>query len=49
MDVEGRAKSPNYAFRIGGKRRFFAKAQRPSVRIDTDGTTAYRLRRTTAP
>lgn len=45
VDVEGRVKSPDYAFRVGGQRKFFVEAKRPSVRIDNDKTTAYQLRR----
>ena len=45
VDVEGRVKSPDYAFRVGGQRKFFVEAKRPSVRIDGDKTTAYQLRR----
>lgn len=45
VDVEGRSKSPDYAFRIGGQRQFFVEAKRPSVSIETDKLTAYQLRR----
>jgi len=45
VDVEGRSKSPDYAFRVGGQRMFFVEAKRPSVSIESDKTTAYQLRR----
>lgn len=45
VDVEGKAKAPDYAFRIGGSRKFFLEAKRPSVPIHTDPAPAYQLRR----
>jgi len=42
----GRAtKAPDYAFRIGGARKFFVEAKRPSVDIKNDPDPAYQLRR----
>lgn len=38
-------KAPDYAFRIGGTRKFFLEAKRPSVDISTDNAPAYQLRR----
>jgi len=42
----GRAlKAPDYGFRIGGQRKFFLEAKKPSVRIKDDVSPAYQLRR----
>ena len=42
----GRAtKAPDYSFRIGGQRKFFVEAKKPSVNIKQDGDAAYQLRR----
>lgn len=42
----GRAmKAPDYGFRIGGQRKFFLEAKKPSVRIKDDISPAYQLRR----
>jgi hypothetical protein len=38
-------KAPDYGFRIGGNRKFFLEAKRPSVRIKDDISPAYQLRR----
>jgi type I restriction-modification system DNA methylase subunit len=45
LDVEGENKAPDYAFRIGGTRKFFVEAKKPSVRIETDIHPAFQLRR----
>ena len=36
---------PDYTFRIGGTRKFFVEAKKPSVDIETDAEAAYQLRR----
>lgn len=42
----GRAtKAPDYSFRIGGVRKFFVEAKKPSVDIKDDPSPAYQLRR----
>jgi len=42
----GRAtKAPDYSFRIGGVRKFFLEAKKPSVNIKDDLHPAYQLRR----
>jgi hypothetical protein len=42
----GRAtKAPDYSFRIGGQRKFFLEAKKPSVNIKEDTHPAYQLRR----
>jgi len=38
-------KAPDYCFRIGGARKFFLEAKKPSVNIKDDPTSAYQLRR----
>jgi len=38
-------KEPDYGFRIGGTRKFFLEAKKPSVRIKDDIAPAYQLRR----
>jgi type I restriction-modification system DNA methylase subunit len=38
-------KAPDYCFRIGGTRKFFVEAKRPSVGIKGDGPSAFQLRR----
>lgn len=43
--VEGASKAPDYAFRIGGTRKFFVEAKKPSVSIQTDIYPAFQLRR----
>src|SRR5262245_4700244 len=43
--IEGATKAPDYAFRIGGQRKFFVEAKKPSVKIETDVSPAFQLRR----
>ena len=38
-------KAPDYSFRIGGTRKFFVEAKKPSVSISTDPKPAFQLRR----
>ncbi|MCK4600810.1 Eco57I restriction-modification methylase domain-containing protein [Candidatus Bipolaricaulota bacterium] len=45
IKVGGATKAPDYAFRIGGARKFFVEAKRPGVNIKEDGDAAYQLRR----
>ena len=45
IDVEGATKAPDYAFRIGGQRKFFVEAKKPSVKVETDIYPAFQLRR----
>lgn len=37
--------APDYCFRIGGTKKFFVEAKRPSVKLDVDISPAYQLRR----
>jgi len=43
--VEGSAKAPDYSFRIGGARKFFVEAKKPSVNLKDDISPAFQLRR----
>ena len=43
--IEGNAKAPDYAFRVGGVRKFFVEAKKPFVKLRDDPAPAYQLRR----
>ena len=45
IKVGGATKAPDYCFRIGGARKFFLEAKKPSVNIKHDTHPAYQLRR----
>lgn len=45
IKVGGATKAPDYCFRIGGVRKFFLEAKKPSVDIKGDPAPAYQLRR----
>ena len=45
IKVGGATKAPDYSFRIGGVRKFFLEAKKPSVDIKDDIHPAYQLRR----
>ena len=45
IKVAGATKAPDYCFRIGGVRKFFLEAKKPSVDIKDQVTPAYQLRR----
>jgi predicted type IV restriction endonuclease len=45
IKVGGATKAPDYCFRIGGTRKFFLEAKKPSVNIRHDTHPAYQLRR----
>ena len=45
VKISGATKAPDYAFRIGGVRKFFVEAKRPGVDIKNDPDSAYQLRR----
>jgi len=45
IKIGGKTKAPDYAFRIGGTRIFFAEAKKPSVNIKQDSEPAFQLRR----
>jgi predicted type IV restriction endonuclease len=43
--VEGKAKAPDYSFRIGGTRKFFVETKKPSVFVREDIAPAFQVRR----
>ena len=45
MKVGGKTTAPDYAFRVGGTRKFFLEAKKPSINIKDDVSPAYQLRR----
>jgi type I restriction-modification system DNA methylase subunit len=45
VEVEGAAKAPDYSFRVGGNRKFFVEAKKPSVNIEFDIHPAFQVRR----
>jgi len=45
IKVGGSTKTPDYCFRIGGARKFFVEAKKPSVSVGDDPGPAYQLRR----
>ncbi len=45
LKMAGTTKAPDYSFRIGGARKFFAEAKKPALTIKTDALAAYQLRR----
>jgi len=45
IKIGGATKAPDYSFRIGGARKFFLEAKKPSVDIKGDPHPAYQLRR----
>ena len=44
VKIGGAVKAPDYGFRIGGTRKFFLEAKKPSIRIKDDISPAYQLR-----
>ena len=45
VKVGGSTEAPDYGFRVGGQRKFFVEAKKPSVSVGTDVHPAYQLRR----
>jgi REP element-mobilizing transposase RayT len=45
IKIAAATKAPDYAFRIGGTRKFFVEAKKPSVNLKDEITPAYQLRR----
>ncbi|NJN96482.1 MAG: N-6 DNA methylase [Anaerolineales bacterium] len=45
LKVGQATKAPDYGFRVGGQRKFFLEAKKPSVNIKEDTHPAYQLRR----
>ncbi|PIU45906.1 MAG: restriction endonuclease subunit M, partial [Ignavibacteriales bacterium CG07_land_8_20_14_0_80_59_12] len=45
IKVGSATKAPDYSFRIGGYRKFFVEAKKPSVNVKDEISPAYQLRR----
>jgi adenine-specific DNA-methyltransferase len=45
VKIDGTQKAPDYSFRIGGARKFFVEAKKPSVNIKEAAEPAYQIRR----
>jgi predicted type IV restriction endonuclease len=45
IKVGGFTKAPDYCFRVGGTRKFFVEAKKPSVNVKDDTSPAFQLRR----
>jgi hypothetical protein len=45
LKVGGAVRAPDYCFRVGGTRKFFLEAKKPSVSVKGDVGPAYQLRR----
>jgi len=45
LKTSGKVRAPDYSFRLGGVRKFFLEAKKPSVRLKGDISPAYQLRR----
>ncbi|HJW86799.1 MAG TPA: DNA methyltransferase [Candidatus Brocadiaceae bacterium] len=45
IKVGGLTKAPDYCFRVGGTRKFFIEAKKPSVNLKDDVSPAFQLRR----
>ena len=45
VEVEGKAKKPDYEFRIGGTRKFYVEAKKPAVNLEDDAGVAFQIRR----
>ncbi len=45
IKIGGVTKAPDYCFRIGGTRKFFVEAKKPSINIKDDVSAAFQLRR----
>jgi len=43
--IGGAVKAPDYCFRVGGTRKFFLEAKKPSIDIGQETSAAYQLRR----
>ncbi len=45
LKIGGATKAPDYCFRIGGAKKFFVEAKKPSVNLKDDISPAFQLRR----
>src|SRR5690606_23770855 len=41
IKISGKLKSPDYSFRVNGKRHFFVEAKKPSIDVKNDVNPAY--------
>ena len=44
IKIGGKTKAPDYGFRIGGVRKFFVEAKKPSIKIKEEAEPAFQLR-----
>jgi len=45
LEIEGQRKAPDYAFRIGDKRKFLGEAKKPGLHLKNAAGAAYQIRR----
>ena len=45
ISVSGKTRAPDYCFRVGGERKFFLEAKKPSVSLKNSVESAFQLRR----
>ena len=45
IKIGGATKAPDYSFRVGGTRKFFVEAKKPSIHLRDDVDSAFQLRR----
>jgi type I restriction-modification system DNA methylase subunit len=45
LEISGKTKAPDYSFRVGGIRKFFLEAKKPSVNLKEDISPAFQVRR----
>ena len=43
--IGGQTKKPDYAFRLGGRRKFFVEAKKPSVNLKENSAPSFQLKR----
>ncbi len=45
VQIKGKQKAPDYSFRVGGQKKFFVEAKKPTVNIKDDIDPAFQVRR----
>ncbi|MBC7529317.1 MAG: restriction endonuclease subunit R, partial [Chthonomonadaceae bacterium] len=45
MKIEGKAKAPDYGFKVGKELKFFVEAKKPSVNLKNNSASAFQIRR----
>lgn len=45
VTIEGKPKAPDYSFRVGGSRKFFVEAKKPSISLKDEPVPAFQVRR----